>query len=224
MIQTKLVTDFENYSEYAPRPYSITVEKDTNIVLYPSPVTENDVGEIRDTELDLECHLSDSYNKDDSGHYCSVHKAFIPISRKRQLVDLDDIGDVSTYRCPTCTKRIACRRSLRNHAISLQEANEQIIIEHSVDLRLEEIRAVVKLPFNSNPFEQKHRARNNFKQAKQVYKSQYDKPEELKEAMHKAHAELVSARTSCINCLFSLKNNRIGYLQLSLFIIIPREL
>ena len=52
VFQTKLVTDFENYTEYASRPYSITVDSNTNIVLYPSPVTENDMidvgGEIRD--------------------------------------------------------------------------------------------------------------------------------------------------------------------------------
>ena len=78
----------------------------------------------------------------------------------RQLVDLEDVGDLSTYRCPTCTKCIESRRSPSNHAISLQEANEQVIIEQSVELRLDEKPAVVKLPFNKNPVEylkQKHR-------------------------------------------------------------------
>ena len=85
MFQTELVTDTENYTDHADRSYSITVESETNIVLYPSPVTEDDLidvgGEIWDEELDLNCHLSDRYNKDDLGHFCSFHKAFIPISR-----------------------------------------------------------------------------------------------------------------------------------------------
>ena len=98
VFKTEFVTDTENSTDHADRSYSITVHSDTNSVLYPSPVTEDDFidigGEIRNEELDLNCHLSDGYNKDDLGHFCSVHKAFIPISRMRQLVDLDDVGDL----------------------------------------------------------------------------------------------------------------------------------
>ena len=53
----------------------------------------------------------------------------------------------------------------------------------------------MQLPFNTNPVEflkSKHMGPNNFKQVRQVYKSQCRKPENLKEGMRKAHAELVS--------------------------------
>ena len=41
---------------------------------------------------------------DNKDHYCSVHKAVIPIARMRVLLDQDDIGDTVSFRCPDCGK------------------------------------------------------------------------------------------------------------------------
>ena len=95
----------------------------------------------------------------------------------RQLLDQDIVGDLSTYKCHVCAKCVTCKKSPRNHAILLQEANEQIIIEQSVDLNLEEKLAIVKLPFNKNPVEylkQKHMDNNLvslLKQNREVYQT-----------------------------------------------------
>ena len=40
--------------------------------------------------------------EDNKDHFCSVHKAVIPITRMRVLLDQDDIGDTVSFRCPDC--------------------------------------------------------------------------------------------------------------------------
>ena len=41
-----------------------------------------------------------TYNNRD--HYCSVHKAVIPIASMRVLLDQHDIEDTVSFRCPGC--------------------------------------------------------------------------------------------------------------------------
>ena len=66
---------------------------------------------------------------DKRNHFCSVHKAVVPIARMRVLLDQDDIGDMVSFRSPECSKCLTCKKSQRSTAVSLQEASEQVIIE-----------------------------------------------------------------------------------------------
>ena len=129
-----------------------------------------------------------------SQHFCGVHKAIIPIARIRELVDEDDTADTITYRCPDCSKCVVCKRSRRRSAISLQESAEQIIIESSVKLDLENQRIVVTLPWVRDPIQpltDNHRGTSNIHQALRVYKTQCSKSPQIKEKVRIAHPELV---------------------------------
>ena len=66
---------------------------------------------------------------DNRDHFCLVHKAVVPIARMRVLLGQDDIGDTISFRCPECSKCLTCKKSQRNLAVSLQEAQEQVINE-----------------------------------------------------------------------------------------------
>ena len=91
-----------------------------------------------------------------------------------------------------------CKRSHRRTAISLQESAEQMIIESSVKLDLENQRVVVTLPWVRDPVQpliDKHKGRSNIHQALLVYKSKCTKGPEIKEKVRVAHYELVE-RTS----------------------------
>ena len=46
--------------------------------------------------------LANFLNTDNKDHFCSVHKAVIPIARMRVLLDQDDVGDSVSFRCPEC--------------------------------------------------------------------------------------------------------------------------
>ena len=66
---------------------------------------------------------------DNRDHFCSVHKAVVAIARMRVLLDQDDIGDMVSFRCPECFKCLTCNKYQRSTAVSLQEAQEKVIIE-----------------------------------------------------------------------------------------------
>ena len=124
-----------------------------------------------------------------------AHKAMIPMSRLRELVDQDDVGDLVTYRCPTCSKCVKCKESGKVKAINMQEAAEQLVIEKSVTLDLERGKVFVDLPFVKNPIEalsKRHSGGDNYRQAIQVYKQQCRKQSNVKAAMVEVHKDLVS--------------------------------
>ena len=50
-------------------------------------------------------------SEDNKDHFCSVHKAVIPIARMRVMLDQDDIGDTVSFRCPDCAKCLNCKKS-----------------------------------------------------------------------------------------------------------------
>ena len=53
-------------------------------------------------------------------HFCSVHKAVVPIAKMRVLLDQDDIEDLISFRCPEFSKYLTCKKSQRSTAVSLQ--------------------------------------------------------------------------------------------------------
>ena len=87
-----------------------------------------------DKLIDTPDFVANFLNTQKKVHFCSVHKAVIPIARLRVLLDQDDVGDTVSFRCPECSKGIKCKKSQRSNAISLQEAREQVIIEQSLKI------------------------------------------------------------------------------------------
>ena len=49
-------------------------------------------------------------------------------------LDQDNIGDTVSFRCPECSKCLTCKKSHRSTAVSLQEAQEQVIVEQIVKI------------------------------------------------------------------------------------------
>ena len=180
--------------------YSFTIDPELGLTMHPVPINEIDF-------MDAGCvvpeQLEDRVNDGEylenlkkcfehhllSNNYLQAHKATIPIARLREMVDQEDRDDTASHwRCPTCAKCEKCKKAPRTNAISLQESMEQEIIESSVDVRIEERKVVVKLPFIKNPVQflkEKHNARSNKKQALHVYKTQCRKSEQAKEGLRK---------------------------------------
>ena len=88
---------------------------------------------------------------EDREHFCSVHKAVIPIASLRVLLDQDNVGDTVSFRCPECSKCMTCKKSQRSTAVSLQEAREQVIIEKSVKICEETNTVIAKYLFLKDP-------------------------------------------------------------------------
>ena len=125
----------------------------------------------------------------------AVHKAKIPISKRKQYVDEEDMAFADGYRCETCAQCKKCLVSDRTKMMSLQETIEQEAIEKSVQIDLENGRVYVDLPFIKPPvpaLKKRHNeADNNFYQALRIYKTQCRKSEESKAEMRKVHKDLV---------------------------------
>ena len=100
---------------------------------------------------------------DETSHFCSVHKAVVPIARMRVLLDQDDIGDTVSFRCPECSKCLTCKKSQRSTVISLQGACEQV--EQSVKICKDKNTVIAKYPFIKDPVEfltARHNNSNNY--------------------------------------------------------------
>ena len=127
-------------------------------------------------------------------HFCSVHKAVVPITRMRVLLDQDDIGDTVSFRYPECSKCLTCKKSQRSTAVSLQEAQEQVILEQSVMIYEESNTVIAKYPFLKDPVEfltARHNNSNNKDQALKVYRGQCRKSEKQRQGLRLVHQELV---------------------------------
>ena len=106
--------------------------------------------------------------KDNRNHFCSVHKAVVPIAKMRVLLDQDDIGDRVSFRCPECSKCLTCKKSQRRTAVSLKETREQVIVEQSVKICEDNNTVITKYPFLKDPVEfliARHNNSNNYDQA-----------------------------------------------------------
>ena len=154
-----------------------------------TPLTTQDIA-----DLGCETQHPDNIREDITPvtHFCAVHKATIPISRMRQLIDQDDIGDTVAYRCPDCSACIECKKSNKDVAMSFENSIGQQAIEKSIHI-IDGI-VWVDLPFIIDPDEfltKKHNGPDNYRQALRVYQGQCKKPDSIKEAMRAVHLDLV---------------------------------
>ena len=92
---------------------------------------------------------SEFFEKFKIDDFCSVHKAVVPISRMRVLLDQDDIGDTVSVRCPEC---LTSKKVQRSTAVSLQEGRKQVIIEQSLTICEDKIIVIAKYPFIRDPW------------------------------------------------------------------------
>ena len=174
-----------------------------NDMITKSSITDQDLAEIEgetfDEDLeeifcagepvnDLPLTLKDMSSK------VQVHKARVPISKRKEYIDEDDQRSASSYRCEDCTKCKKCSLSDKTKMMSLQEKMEQEAIEKSVHINLKERKVFVDLPFIKPPIDalkKRHNADSNYRQALKIYQSQCKKPHVLKQAMVKVHEDLV---------------------------------
>jgi hypothetical protein len=123
----------------------------------------------------------------------SSHKALIPLSKLKGLLDEDDIPEVKDSKCDACANCPACRLSARAKTRSLQEDHEQDVIKASVQIDYETKKVMVDLPFIRPPLEyltKRHGRNDNLGQAMRVYKAQCRKPEEVKAQIREAQRGL----------------------------------
>ena len=192
----------EDIDELSEIQYSIPI-KGSRLKVNPTPLTRRDfdIGGCdfsSESEDDVEDEMS-------SMSYChcvtkSVHKANIPIARLRELVDADDVGELVSYRCPSCAKCLECKSSDKTKCLTLQESVEQKIIEQSVEVDILNKLVKVDLPFLKEPvafMTEKHRSQDNYHQALRVYHSQCKKRETVKVGMRLVHSELVEKDFMC---------------------------
>ena len=71
------------------------------------------------------------------GYGDQCHKAAIPLSKLKGLLDEDDIPVIKDTRCNKCANCPTCKLSGRAKTQSLQESFEQEVIEKSVTVDLE---------------------------------------------------------------------------------------
>ena len=117
--------------------------------------------------------LSNFVIDENRNHFYSVNKAVVPIAGIRVLLDQDDIGDTFSFRCPECSKCLKCKKSQRSTDVSLQKAQEQVIVEQSVKICEDNNTVIAKYPFLKDPVEfltARHNNSNNYDQALKVYR------------------------------------------------------
>ena len=103
------------------------------------------------------------------GYSGRCHKAAIPLSKLKGLLDEDDIPVVRDIRCDKCANCPTCKLSSRAKTQSLQESFEQEVIENSVTVDLEDRMVRVELPFIKQPVDfltKRHKNSDNLYQAR----------------------------------------------------------
>ena len=185
----------------SPKAKMLTEE---GMEVYPTAVSDTDIAEMGILEVgpeseDLEetCICSPLADPKPciTSVSMSIHKAKIPISKRKEYIDEEDMAFGEGYRCSDCAQCKKCLVSDRSKMMSLQEQIEQDAIRKSVYVDLEQKKVFVDLPFIKPPVDalkKRHNgADNNYYQALRIYQAQCRKPEQMKEEMRKVHHDLV---------------------------------
>ena len=97
-----------------PRQYAFVADKQTQILLYPTPFTKGDIldagGEPPFDYLEGDKIITQAEYSGLEAHFCSAFKATIPIFKMRELLNKDDKDNLVTFRCPSCSKYITCKK------------------------------------------------------------------------------------------------------------------
>jgi hypothetical protein len=113
-----------------------------------------------------------------------AHKALVPLSKLKGLMDEQDIQDVKETKCDKCANCPMCRLSARAKTRSLQEQFEQDLIAKSVTVDFEKKKVYVDLPFIRPPakfLSRKHGRSDHYNQARSRNMSALPSGRELQE-------------------------------------------
>lgn len=164
--------------------------------IYPTPLTSQDfigLGKNVVDEMEADSKICPEPHCECTSLSYAL-KAKVPLRKKREYIDENDIDSSEGYRCQTCA-RCRCSTNNRIKMMSLLERVEQEAIQKSVTISLDEKKVYVDLPFTKPPGEfltARHGGDNNYNQALRVYKSQCRLAESRKEHIRVVHADLVS--------------------------------
>ena len=140
-------------------------------------------------------NLANQTKLEEQASTVEAFKATVPISKRKEYVDIEDLEHSINTRCEDCLQCKKCSSSNKSRMISLQEQMEQDAIKKSVTVDLEKKEVRVDLPFTKNPVEymkkRHHGEKSNLKQAQKVYQSQCKKPKIIRDAITETHQGLV---------------------------------
>ena len=111
-------------------------------------------------------------NDEENGEECEMtrHMAMaVSTSKIRDMLMAEEYGTSLDYRCPGCRNCYRCKNSEVLDKISLQEENEQFLIEQSIEYHPVEKKVVAKLPFIMDP---EANLATNYYTAKKILQSQ----------------------------------------------------
>lgn len=169
---------------------------DNGDVIYPTALDECDLHESEGTV----------YHNEQEACICSpisdpqpctvrIHKAKVPVSKRKEYFDEEDQAFSEGFRCEDCAQCKKCLISDRNIMKSLQEKIEEEAIRKSLVYSEENKRFYVCLPFIKPPVEhlkKRHNGRDsNYHQALKVFQAQCKKDQVIKDAMIEVHSDLV---------------------------------
>ena len=104
-------------------------------------IMNNDNNLVKQTELEGQASTIEAF------------KATVPISKRKEYVDIEDLEHSINTRCEDCLQCKKCSSSNKSRMISLQEQMEQDAIRKSVTVDVEKREVRVDLPFTKNPVE-----------------------------------------------------------------------
>ena len=115
-----------------------------------------------------------------------VYQSYVPLTKlKEKLITEEETFD---YRCNNCSVCDNCKKSPRMAAISRQEEIEQQVIDASIEIKYDEEKVEVKLPFVRDPvpyLSEFFGGSSNYGSAMKVYRQQCKKNITLKDEMKK---------------------------------------
>ena len=118
-----------------------------------------------------------------------------PIIIERKLQEDEDIGCKVDYRCSDCIGCKTCKESETVRQTSIKEEAEEILIEKSVEVDIENKTSKIVYPFTTPPESYLSKlwgSNTNYKMALSIFKAQCNKSEDTRKSVIKFHEELIA--------------------------------